>query len=406
VPARRPAPRSPHTLHQRSCRPFYKDGADVEMGRRGVNQLLCKPEALTMSRLMIKGAGRHELVTLLFAVPPSMRPVLYTGKLRRRCGYAGMRVGEASKPGPPEEEASGGPDPNAEAYPPGLEDEGPHQHYETGSEGESPYLGMFAPRVQTCTMCLDDIVAPDRCVLWPGCRHASHASCAAAYWCASREPAPGQAVPELSAVRWMRCPHRGQVLDQSHGLAIEACIERWGANAEAHAMYAVVEEAAGARSRETGAERSTVRGHANDYNGGRTFAANDVPPPPEPQGMYPLCHHRVGPPPDFLALPFRCMQWSPVAVHTAASNGDRIISGWTEEWSCATCSATVAPSAMAPQGQQAACDGCGAWPVWVYDTHTACCWRVAVSQVSGRRRFRSLGLDGRWERRATSRRGR
>ena len=147
-------------------------------------------------------------------------------------------------------------------------------------------------------------------------------------------------------------------------------------------MYAVVEEAAGARSREAGAERSTVRGHANDYNGGRTFAANDVPPPPEPQGMYPLCHHRVGPPPDFLALPFRCMQWSPVAVHTAASNGDRVISGWTEEWSCATCSATVAPSAMAPQGQQAACDGCGAWPVWVYDTHAAAGeWRCRRCQA-------------------------
>ena len=170
-------------------------------------------------------------------------------------------------------------------------------------------------------------------------------------------------------------------------------------------MYAVVEEAAGARSRETGAERSTVRGHANDYNGGRTFAANDVPPPPEPQGMYPLCHHRVGPPPDFLALPFRCMQWSPVAVHTAASNGDRVISGWTEEWSCATCSATVAPSAMAPTRPTG-----HLWRMWrmarLGVRHARCCWRVAVSQVSGRRRFRSLGLDGRWERRATSRRGR
>ena len=44
---------------------------------------------------------------------------------------------------------------------------------------------------------------------------------------------------------------------------------------------------------------TTTHHHIPDYNGGRTFAEGDVPPPPEPSLVQPLCHNRVTGPPDF-----------------------------------------------------------------------------------------------------------
>ena len=64
------------------------------------------------------------------------------------------------------------------------------------------------------------------------------------------------------------------------------------------------------------------------------------------------------------------MEWSPSAVHIAGENGQRIISGWTEQWLCRTCGGTATPEVVGPGGSLPQCSSCSAWMVWVVDMRT------------------------------------
>ena len=103
----------------------------------------------------------------------------------------------------------------------------------------------------------------------------------------------------------------------------------------------------------------------------RTFSARDVPPPPEPACVRPLCCRRLGPAPDFPELSCRRMVWAPVAQRAAGTIGSNHITSWTEEWQCQRCSSTVGLAVAAPPGNQEICNRCCRPQTWEFDAVSA-----------------------------------
>ena len=83
---------------------------------------------------------------------------------------------------------------------------------------------------------------------------------------------------------------------------------------------------------------STVRQGVADYTI-RTFTSNDAPEPPPPLHARVLCCRRVAAVRgddggvNFVELPHRNMQWSPIAVR-----GEAGILAWRLSWACPRCS--------------------------------------------------------------------
>eukprot|EP00973_Karenia_brevis_P017893 2458264-Karenia_brevis.AAC.1 len=88
-----------------------------------------------------------------------------------------------------------------------------------------------------CVICLDDITPDEQAIHWPGCRHACHTQCAGNHVRVHRCPSPGRTMPSFAHLRRLVCPHRGDALPASAGLAIEACMQRWGNDQEARDTY-------------------------------------------------------------------------------------------------------------------------------------------------------------------------
>ena len=108
---------------------------------------------------------------------------------------------------------------------------------------------------------------------------------------------------------------------------------------------------------------STTHAVVDDY-AERTYARDDIPPPPAPEAIIPLCHTLAGPPPDFCILPDRRMPWSPLAMHDPST---RAIIGWVHQWVCNTCSATITEHDAQPASTQGACTACNSWLGWVIE---------------------------------------
>ena len=123
---------------------------------------------------------------------------------------------------------------------------------------------------------------------------------------------------------------------------------------------------------------STVRQGVADYTI-RTFTSNDAPEPPPPLHARVLCCRRVaavrgdGGGVNFVELPHRNMQWSPIAVR-----GEAGILAWRLSWACPRCSrvldweeAEVPPDAGTP------CPDCHRLRGWEFDataqTGHLCC---------------------------------
>eukprot|EP00973_Karenia_brevis_P041440 5733904-Karenia_brevis.AAC.1 len=83
-----------------------------------------------------------------------------------------------------------------------------------------------------------------------------------------------------------------------------------------------------------------------------------------------MCCDNLGGPPHFAPLSTRLMQWSPVAVHSSVANGQRVVGGWTEQWTCQSCSHNVPLAEVVPAGPQQPCQTCNRWNAWVHDAQT------------------------------------
>ena len=206
-----------------------------------------------------------------------------------------------------------------------------------------------------CSMCLDVLVPGQAQVQWPHCGHASHATCAYNFLRAQRPPPDGAQWPALDSIRRVQCPARGEIIMSAN--AIEACIQRWGADNEAIQRYEHMTTLAIPLDVEQRGASSTTHAVVDDY-AERTYARDDIPAPPAPEAIIPLCHTLVGPPPDFCTLPDRRMPWSPLAMHDPST---RAIIGWVHQWVCNTCSATITEHDAQPASVQGACTACNSW---------------------------------------------
>ncbi|CAK0885381.1 unnamed protein product, partial [Prorocentrum cordatum] len=105
-----------------------------------------------------------------------------------------------------------------------------------------------------------------------------------------------------------------------------------------------------------------------DYNGFRSYARGEEPPPREPPLLRALCCRRLGPPPEFSEVPDRRMEWSP---EIAASDTNGMITQWLESWLCPRCGARCAVDTIAPQSGQQMCARCLEQGTWTAEASTA-----------------------------------
>ena len=225
------------------------------------------------------------------------------------------------------------------------------------SDGSPPQL---VP--ETCILCLDEL-ATEKQLFWPHCGHAMHSRCLFRFWCAQGTVVDSQ-WPALDRISEIHCPMRGAVITSAN--AIEACLQRWGTDDEAHRRYEEMTAWPVPASAEIEAQ-NTAHAVVEDYSD-RAFARDDVPPPPAPTGIVPLCHHHVGPPPDFSLLLDRRMIWAPLAMHDPVS---RSIIGWVQQWTCNTCSAAVTLHDAQPRSAQMTCTVCHAPYAWIFEPETS-----------------------------------
>ncbi len=262
--------------------------------------------------------------------------------------------------------------PSTAQPPPRYVAEGPGSSSDDAAVGPTAHSGPTHPEPVDedagevmCTMCLGDLEADQELIRWPSCGHTSHAVCAAhflrVHCCADDVGAPFPPLnsgPGRFRVCRVRCPVRGEVRREAGG--IEACTERFGTDIEAQRTYNVLIQA----------DRRVVIARGN------TERQHDPIPPEEPTHISVLCHHQIGPPPDFHHMPDRRADWAPVAQHSAGSDGNRRVQRWIPRWLCHACNSMIHPSDVHPPSPHERCGSCGRLETWVHDVQThAAAWR-------------------------------
>ena len=211
------------------------------------------------------------------------------------------------------------------------------------------------PEADLCAICLDPIdpttTGEASAVLHPTCaRHRLHLACLA------------QQRAQADAPEGMHCP---------------VCAAGGWANADDQWLRAAC-ATRGIEAPTRLPAPSTVRHGVADYTI-RTFTSNDAPEPQPPTHVRVLCCRRVaavrgdGGEINFVELPDRRMQWSPIAVR-----GDTGIMAWRLSWACPRCSRVLDwEEAAVPADAGTPCPDCHRPRSWEFDatarTGCSCC---------------------------------
>ena len=122
-------------------------------------------------------------------------------------------------------------------------------------------------------------------------------------------------------------------------------------------------------SGERSAVFNTIRQSIPDYGGERTYAAGDLPQPPEPALIRPLCcqRHLEGIA-AFERIPNRRMAWMPIPEFRGdgVSNG-RIIFNWLENWQCPMCPRSIRLDDLQFDRTIRTCEMCRGFESWIFD---------------------------------------
>ena len=97
------------------------------------------------------------------------------------------------------------------------------------------------------------------------------------------------------------------------------------------------------------AHTNTVQHARHDYDL-RIFSALDIAELTEPTNLRVLCCHRVGPPPEFVALPTRTVTWCPVPIRVEGEM--QHINDWRQEWLCHGCNSIIPFETVVLQGRR------------------------------------------------------
>ena len=375
-------------LSQRSCRPFCIEGALRDMTRSGLISDLGLHLGAAQPKSALVLERRPRVLGDLATSAPRIRVQGGRQKTRReraRYGLRGIRIGEASHPGPPDPSSpvlgeAGLPQGaavvgDADDAPPAEHD--PYAAYETGSEGSNhhaqvadfaglpnPFAGIFGPAAPVATvsqpgaasMQMDiqghHITEIEGCAVcgersqlgWPVCGHPFCFECTTHHARARRvqHMTPGERLPPLSTLRNLPCP---------------CCRRGFGTDeAAAQGTYRELQEAA----------QHLDLSPPAPLDGSRSQPAAGLPQPRPPESMFCLCHRLLGGYPDFRPLFERRMHWAPTAEHGPTGE----VTAWTEEWLCNGCSGSVSLASAWPTQPHVNCPRCQGESVWVFDAVT------------------------------------
>ena len=113
----------------------------------------------------------------------------------------------------------------------------------------------------------------------------------------------------------------------------------------------------------------TIRQSLPDYGGARTYTARDVPQPPEPDLIRPLCceRHLEGIP-AFERIPNRRMVWMPIPEYRIGEESNaRFIFNWIDNWQCLMCSRNIRLEDFQFDRTLHTCDRCQSFESWIFD---------------------------------------
>ena len=228
----------------------------------------------------------------------------------RTLGYAATRVGEASNPGPPENQIEV-PSP-------------PTEPLEDGDE--------FNEIPRDCSICAEPLIDVRLTFEFPCCREHIHFDCLVQLYLHRRQ---------AQTIMCPFCRSNDFTVEEFRTMCNDRQIEV--DNLQRQNTHNTI--------RQTG-------GHSHD----RTYAENAIPDPPQPADRRGLCCPQISGYPDFLPLPTRTMHWAPTAVR----EGDQI-DHWLEQWMCRTCHRTVDRQNVNPTSDPYDCRQCLQRCTWVFE---------------------------------------